>query len=230
MADERDYPPIRPTLYRIIKAAFVAIFKLATRMHVSGLENVPESGPYIVVSNHHSYVDAPLVGIAFPHQMHALAAEKYEYHPFRLILAPTGSIFIERGEVDRRALRQALNLLADGEILAIAIEGTRSKTGGLIEGKDGVAYIASRANVPLLPIVVYGTEHVFHNLLRLRRTDVYADFGPLIHLPEGRLRAGQLTACTDQIMVTLAAMLPEQYRGIYTDHPLLKERLAANKD
>jgi 1-acyl-sn-glycerol-3-phosphate acyltransferase len=222
------YPRVNRTIYRMGRAVFDLIYSIATRRHVTGLEHVPESGPYIMVSNHLSHVDPPLVYIELPAVVHVLAAEKYEHHPFRPILNIAGAIFINRGEVDRKALRRALAVLEGGEILGIAIEGTRSKTGGLIRGKSGPAYLATRANVPLLPVVVYGTEKAFHNLRRLRRTDVYTVIGPPIHLPEGRADSKQLDAFTDQIMVTLAAMLPEEYRGVYADHPLLKERLTSS--
>jgi 1-acyl-sn-glycerol-3-phosphate acyltransferase len=222
-------PTVKPLGYRIVVFLFRIIFGVLSRCHVTGLENVPERGPFIVVNNHLSYIDSPLLGIAVPHMVQPLAAEKYERHLiFRLILEVAGPIFIDRGEVDRVALRQALKVLGNGGPLAIAIEGTRSKTGGLIEGKTGAAYFATRANVPLLPVVLYGSEQFFSNLLRLRRTDVYVAFGPLIHLPEGRARSEQLDAHTEHIMLTLAAMLPEQNRGVYADHPHLQDYLSSD--
>jgi 1-acyl-sn-glycerol-3-phosphate acyltransferase len=178
------------------------------------------------VSNHISYVDSPLIYIEVPTFINVLAAEKYEHHPFRPILNFAGPIFINRGEADRVALRQALAVLEDGGVLGVAIEGTRSRTGGLGQGKSGAAYLATRANAPIVPVVMYGTEQVLPNLPRLRRTELHMAIGPPIHLPPGRARTEELDAYTDQIMVTMASMLPEKYRGFYADHPLLKERLS----
>ena len=229
LPDQPSYPPINRILYRSARAIFGLLYGIGMRRHVTGQEHIPTCGPFVLVTNHLSYVDAPLIYLEVPVPMHALAAEKYEHHAFRPLLDIPGSIFIRRGEVDRKALRQALNVLEDGEVLAVAIEGTRSRTGALGPGKTGAAYLATRANAPVLPVVVYGTEKVFANLRRLRRTDVYTAIGPPIRLPEGRANSEALEAYTDQIMVTLASMLPEAYRGVYADHPLFQERLASDK-
>jgi 1-acyl-sn-glycerol-3-phosphate acyltransferase len=226
LSEQPRYPRINRTIYKAGRAIFRFIYDIVARRHVTGLENLPQSGPYIMVSNHMSYVDSPLIYIELPAFITVLAAEKYEHHPFRPILNLAGPIFINRGEVDRVALRQVLAVLEDGGVLGIAIEGTRSRTGGLGKGKSGAAYFATRANVPIVPVVMYGTEKVLSNLRRLRRTDLYTVIGPPIHLPPGRARTEELDAYTEQIMVAMAAMLPEQYRGFYADHPLLKERLS----
>ena len=172
-----------------------------------------------------SLADPLLVFIQLPYVAHALVAEKYEQHPFGLVLGMGGPIYINRGEVDRKALNQMFSLLKDGGVLAIAAEGTRSKTGKLSQAKKGVAYIVAKANVPVLPVAVHGTENVFNNLKRLRRTDVYTTFGKILHFESGPIRSLPLDEYTDRMMVALAAMLPEHYRGYYADHPLLEEYL-----
>ncbi len=103
--------------------------------------------------------------------------------------------------------------------LAVAVEGTRSHSGGLAEGKTGAAYLATRANVPLVPAVTWGTENIIPAWAHLRRADVYVVFGEPFRLPEGRARSAELEAYTEDIMVRLARMLPEQYRGVYREHP-----------
>lgn len=224
----RRYPPVNHTAYRIMLGIIEALVRLLVRYRVVGEENLPADGPVIFVSNHLHYFDTPVLGVSIPGHAYTLAAEKYEHHPlFGPILKTAGAIFINRGEVDRRALRQALNVLEDGHNLAIAVEGTRSSSGALAEGKTGAAYIATRAGVPLLPLVVWGTEEVTAGWKRLRRPVVTVRYGEPFRLPAGRVRAEQLDACTDEIMATLAALLPERYRGHYRDHPLVVEKLDA---
>lgn len=227
MSSTHSYRPIRPWLFKPMVAIIRILVKLLTRFHVEGREHLPAEGPAIIVSNHLHHFDTVMVGMIVTRPTWALAAEKYEKHLlFGPILRTGGAIFIQRGEVDRRALHTALEVLQDGHCLAVAVEGTRSRTGALSQGKTGAAYLATRANVPLVPVVVWGTEQVIPAWFRLRRADVYVRIGPPFRLPDGRARTAELEAYTDEIMTTLAAMLPARYRGVYSDHPLLKQKLA----
>ncbi len=226
----RRYPPIRPWLYNPLIKVIRILAGLLARVHIVGQENIPAEGAVLIVSNHLHHLDSPVIGISLPRRTYVLAAEKYENHfPFGLILRTAGAIFIRRGEVDRVALRKAMNVLEDEYCLAVAVEGTRSKTGALAEGKTGAAYLATRLNVPLVPVVVWGTEEVIPSCLHLGRADVHVRFGEPFHLPEGRARSEQLKEYTEDIMLTLASMLPEQYRGVYQDHPQLTQELAAQQ-
>ncbi len=214
----RRYPPIRPFWYATLRAIIRPLFRLLTRLRVEGLEQVPADGPMIFVVNHLDYLDSPLVFAVMPRHLHHLAAEKYEHHRiFGPLLRVAGAIFIQRGEVDRSAMRQALHVLEDGECLALAIEGTRSRTGGLQAGKTGVAYFATRTGAVLVPAAIWGTEQILPALRRLRRAEVNVRFGAPFRLPHGRATSAELDAYTDQIMLRLASMLPDSYRGVYRD-------------
>jgi 1-acyl-sn-glycerol-3-phosphate acyltransferase len=101
--------------------------------------------------------------------------------------------------------------------MAMAIEGTRSRTGGLLPGKSGPTFLASRTHVPMIPAAIWGTEKIVSNLKRLRRSEVHVRLGQPFHLPEGRANTEQLEEYTDQVMLQIAAMLPPQYRGVYAD-------------
>ena len=224
--DNRRYPPLHPTRYKIMLWVLAGLVRLLIRLDVKGVDNVPQEGATILVTNHLHYLDTPAVGITIPRMGYVLAAEKYENHVFGPILKTGGAIFINRGEADRRALRMAMNVLEDGKQLAIAVEGTRSDTGALAKGKTGAAYLATRTNAPLVPVVVWGTEDIIPTWKRLRRPTVHVRYGEPFRLPEGRARSAQLEQYTDEIMATLAAMLPAEYRGAYADHPLTQAKLA----
>jgi 1-acyl-sn-glycerol-3-phosphate acyltransferase len=195
------------------------VVHLVSRVHVEGVENVPDDGSLLYVSNHLHYFDAPLIGTTLPRLALPLAAAEYETHIFGVFLKIIGAIFIDRFAFDRSALRQALNALEDGQPVAVAVEGTRSRTGQLGNGKDGAAFLATRAGVPVQPVVIWGVENIIPALKHLRRADVFVRFGEPFWLAEGRVRTDQLSELTEQVMITLARLLPEEYRGIYREHP-----------
>jgi len=134
-------------------------------------------------------------------------------------MASVGAIFIVRGEVDRRALRKAMEVLQQGKVLGIAPDGTRSKTGALQRGRGGAAYIACLTGVPLVPVGVIGIEKALRELRRLRRPQVRVVIGHPFTLPSLPCQAGgksePLKEYTTQIMHRIAELLPEEYRGVY---------------
>jgi len=125
--------------------------------------------------------------------------------------------FVRRGEVDRKALRKCLSILDAGGILGMSPEGTRSKTGALQRAKSGVAYFVQKTGAPLLPIAIWGTEKVVSGWKSFRRQEVHICIGELFSLPspEKRLRSKDLQILADQIMLRIAELLPEEYRGAY---------------
>ncbi|HSM19436.1 MAG TPA: lysophospholipid acyltransferase family protein, partial [Hyphomicrobiales bacterium] len=151
------------------------------------------------------------------------AGEKWERHIiFGPIMKAVGAIYINRGEVDRRALREALHALEAGSVFGLAPEGTRSKVRKLIAAKDGAAYLASRAQVPILPVGVVNTDRIGPNLLRLRRTRLETHVGQPFLLPIGKRAKGpELEAATHLIMVHIANLIPERYHGYYAGSPAL---------
>jgi 1-acyl-sn-glycerol-3-phosphate acyltransferase len=195
-----------------------------------GLENIPAEGPYILAVNHMSKADPPLVMISWPPmaKIRFFAGEKWEKHLiFGPLMRQAGAIYINRGEVDRRALREALAALGDGAVFGLAPEGTRSRVGALIRARDGAAYLASRADVPIVPVGMVNTDLLGHNMAHLRRTQVETRIGTPFRLPETvrRPKGDELAACTHLIMTHIAALLPERYWGYYSDSPALEALL-----
>jgi 1-acyl-sn-glycerol-3-phosphate acyltransferase len=212
--------------YRLVYLIVGIYARLICRLRVVGREYIPKQGPFLVITNHLSSADPPLVVNIMPVNlgMTGMAAMKHRRDFFiGWMMDRAGAIWVRRGEADREALRQALDALASGRPVGLAPEGTRSKTGALIEGKSGVAFLALKAGVPILPIALQGTDKVFPRLRRLRRATVQARVAPLFWLPlrNDGSRGEHLQYCTDLIMTRLASMLPEAYRGVYSDHPLI---------
>jgi 1-acyl-sn-glycerol-3-phosphate acyltransferase len=216
-------------LVRIAQWVFRMAFALLTNLEVKELENIPPSGPYILAANHLSRTDPPLLFIYFGGKnITGWVANKYRRNLFFGLLVRLGNpIFIRRGEVDRQAIEAAVKALNAGKVFGLAPEGTRSRVGSLIRGKTGIAYLADAAQVPILPIAITGTDTLFRDLLRFRRPNITVTFGDLFHLPplDPEDRNAGLRKNTDEVMCRIAAMLPESYRGVYADHPRLKEFL-----
>ena len=144
------------------------LLKIVARVDVQGLENLPD-GPFVGVINHLSSFDT-LTGIAVGpiRQATTFAAVEHRSDPIGgWILDQLGVIWVRRGEADREAIKIALDEIKSGTVMAMAIEGTRSRTGGLQPGKTGPAFLASRTHVPMVPAAIWGTEKIISNLKRL---------------------------------------------------------------
>lgn len=210
-----DAPRERLWLWRIgfppVRALAGAIFP----MRVEGRERVPSSGPYIVVANHVSWYDPPAIEFAFAEPVRFMGKrELFAVPVLGLILRATGSFPVRRGERDRGALDTALRVLAAGQSLGYFPEGTRSRDGVLHRAKPGVAFLARRSGVPLVPVGVSGTPE-----MRLRippRTDVVVRIGEPFSVAEID-GANDDQALADAIMSRVAALLPERMRGVYGD-------------
>lgn len=187
-------------------------------VRITGLENIPAKGPLLVVSNHLGDADT-FIGMALsPVQVEIVA--KIELHEIPLLGAlmnAYGVIWIHRGQADRRAIRVIQDALAEGRIVALAPEGRESVTGELEEGTEGAAYLAIKANVPILPITFTGTRNaeVYSNLKRLHRSRVSATIGPVFQLPRDDNWRQSIKQGTQIIMNTLARQLPNEFQGVY---------------
>jgi 1-acyl-sn-glycerol-3-phosphate acyltransferase len=198
---------------------------LLARLKILGRRNIPDSGPYIVVLNHTSVVDTPVLLIAFPLMTwRFFAVEKWRSHPiYGPIMAWLGAIYIARGEADRRTLRQAMSALSEDTVFGLAPEGTRSRDGRLMKAKDGASFLASRSGVPILPVGLINNDALFSNFRRLRPTTLEVRIGQSFRLPDlaRRARRHDMDAFTHFIMVHIAALLPERYHGYYGNSPAL---------
>jgi 1-acyl-sn-glycerol-3-phosphate acyltransferase len=197
--------------------ARVILFPIA-RLDLQGAENIPADA-FMGVCNHLSSFDTLTLIAIGPIRRLALFAAIEHRSDFIAgwALNKLRVIWLKRGEADRDAIKIALDEIKAGAAFGIAIEGTRSRTGALIEGKTGAAYLATRANIPILPCVIWGTEQIKHNLRRFKRTTVHVRIGEPFHLPEGRAGTEQLQQYTEEIMLKMASMLPSEYWGVYAE-------------
>jgi len=216
--------------YRTLRSIVRFLMKLITDIELHGIEKLP-AGNVIVAANHLGRLDtAALLCILDREDIIMPIAEKYKDHPiYGAIGRAANAIWLNRFEADYSALRQILERMKQGGLLVIAPEGTRSKTEALQQGKMGVAFLASKSGYPVLPVAVTGTEdrRVLENLKHFRRSRIVATAADpfYVQVPKGRGREAAMREVTDEIMCQIAVLLPENYRGVYTDHPRVKELL-----
>ncbi len=211
----------RRWFYRLLQTLIRGLLLLFGRLDIQGTERFPKDAPYIVAVNHLHWMDIPALFIVLPHEVATFAAEKWEHHLFvgTLLRLFGHAIFVQRGEADRRAISAAIQWLKRGGVLGIAPEGTRSRSGVLQKGKAGAAYMASRTGVPIVPVAIWGQETFWKEVRRLRRPTIHIRVGEPFVLPgtPNRAKGPQLEAYTETIMLHIARMLPEKYRGYYRD-------------
>lgn len=213
----------RKFLFHIIRG----VLRIFARVRAEGVQSVPLQGGAMLAVNHLSRLDAPLIFIHIDRQdLTGIVANKYKSYPFiRWLVNIVNGIWIDRENPEPRAIREAIQFLHNGGMLGIAPEGTRSKEACLIEGKMGVAYLATKANVPIIPVGIWGTETGAIKMLTLQRPFLNIRFGTAFTLPPlNRVtRDADLKHNSDEIMCQIAALLPEQYQGVYQGNPRILE-------
>jgi 1-acyl-sn-glycerol-3-phosphate acyltransferase len=206
---------------RAVNAVESALVAVLCRVDGAEMAKVPATGPLIIVTNHVSFLEVPVLHSRLrPRHVVGLAKAEAWRNPFLgWLFTMWGGIPVKRGETDLGALRTCLESLKRGAILVIAPEGTRSRHGRLQRGRSGVVTLALRSGAPILPLAFYGGEKLGHNLRRLRRTPFHIVVGESfsVDVGDGRLTQEKRQEITDGIMCKLAALLPPAYRGEYAD-------------
>ncbi|MXY43064.1 MAG: 1-acyl-sn-glycerol-3-phosphate acyltransferase [Dehalococcoidia bacterium] len=192
--------------------------RLFSDWSVHGEENVPPMGPLIVVANHVSNFDPPLVSASFPRRIWFLAKKELFKGPGKWFFTTYGAHPVNRSATDPKAYRWALEKLATDQCVMIFPEGTRSRTGAMKKAQPGVVRLAMKSQAAIVPVGITGTNgknsplHVFRPSGRLR-----INIGRAFTLPdiEGRPSAAVLQSMTDMIMERVAMLLPSEYQGVY---------------
>jgi 1-acyl-sn-glycerol-3-phosphate acyltransferase len=220
-------------LYSLVTFLLRAILRIIARVTVYGIENLPpNSTNFVGVSNHIGRLDPAFVYYLLRRKdIIMLVAEKYYEHTWsRWLAKAVNGIFVDRYNADLNAMREVLRRIEQGGVVVIAPEGTRSPTTSLIQGWDGASYLAARSGLPILPVGIAGSgdKEVVERLKHFKRLQVTIRAGATFTLPplDNKKRDEQLAGFTEEIMCRIAAELPDSYRGIYSEHPRLKELLA----
>lgn len=200
---------------------FKTIAPLLWKIHVTGVENIPADGPVILMMNHMSALDPAWAMAAVPHRfvVPMTKIENMRTPGIGHIARLWGAYTINREQVDRQALKTAIDLMAAGEATLIAPEGTRSPA--LIPAKHGLAYIAIKTNAVIVPLAIYNSEGWNRDLaIPWRRTPLQMRYGPAFKLRTNerkRIPRDEMAQMSHEMMYQVAQMLPEKNRGYYAD-------------
>jgi len=216
--DHSQYHTRRQVLRFLLR--WIGFTVLVKKDEVLGVENVPAHGPAILMINHIAFVDPIVILGLLPRNIVPMAKiEVYDYPLVGVLPRIWGVIPVRREEFDRHAVQSALEVLHAGEIVLVAPEAHRAPA--LQLAKEGVAYLATRSNTPVVPVAVDGTEGFpsFPLLSRWRGPGFRIHFGrPFrFRVDSSRPDRQALSTMTQEAMYVLAAMLPEQRRGVYSD-------------
>ncbi|MEX1248756.1 MAG: lysophospholipid acyltransferase family protein [Anaerolineales bacterium] len=218
---------VKRRFFRVLTSGLV---HLAASIEVHGLERIHQSkGTAIVVCNHLGRLDAALtLALVNRDDLIVVIAEKYrQYGVVRWVAKTLDLLFLDRFESDFSTVREVLRRLERGGLLVISPEGTRSPTEALLEGKPGAAFLAAKTGATLIPVGVTGTEDriVLERYRKFRRPHLRIVVGEpfkISSIPR-KGRNEFFRQSTEEIMVRIAALLPQQYRGVYESHPRVDE-------
>ena len=217
----------RDTLRKIVAAVVLGL----TRTTFEGTEYLPKDGGVLVATNHVSRLDTLLLFLnPARDDITALVAYKYQKNPFfKWVMNTGGIIWLDRENADFGAVRAAVAALKRGVSMGIAPEGTRSPIAQLQTGKQGIVLVALKSGVPIVPVGIMGTQDVFVKMFTLQFPRITVRFGPAFTIPplERENRDVQMQRNIDEIMCRVAALLPPANRGVYVDHPRLRELLSS---
>ena len=211
------------------------ILPLIADVEIRGDVSKLPKGGYMLASNHLGRLDSLVVYCVIDNDdlIHPLTDKYKQYWYGRLAGRIFNVTWLTRGQADLSAIKEFISRLKKNAVMIIAPEGTRSKSGSLLKAEPGAIYIASSANVGIIPVALTGTEDadVVARLKKFKKLKITITAGDEIYFPpdiksvKGVERDALLQSSMDEVMCRIAAMLPESYRGYYKDFPRVKELL-----
>jgi 1-acyl-sn-glycerol-3-phosphate acyltransferase len=191
-------------LYDLAHAIFFVLFKLVFGYRVIGRENVPDTGPVILASNHASFLDPPFVGTGVKRRVNFVAKEElFNRRWKRFILTRWKAIPIRREKLDKEMLKTILDKLKSGEAVGLFPEGTRSPDEKLLPGKPGIGMVVSMAKAPVVPVYIKGSWLTMGKVhTKLRPTPITMVYGKPMTFPvlEGVKGHERYQAISERIM------------------------------
>jgi 1-acyl-sn-glycerol-3-phosphate acyltransferase len=195
--------------------------RIVCKIDAPNLKDFPTQGPLIVATNHTGQIEVPLLFAHLqPRKMTGWGKiEAWDNKFLNWVFNTWGIIPVRRGEADMHALKSAIRALENGYIFGIAPEGTRNYNGILIRAQPGTVILALRTGVPVLPLAHWGGEKLMHNLKHFKRTDFHIRVGKPFKVDmKGAKVTGEIRQqIVDDMMYEIAKMMPEEYRGAYSD-------------
>ena len=204
-------------LFYFLRFILKMFFSAFTRVQVNGLENIPQTGPLIIVPNHMTYAEPQLIGILVKRKMRFAAKEGFFRHKIsKLFMESLGCFPVYQGVADRKIIRLMEQYVNHGFALVIFPEGTRSLKAELIPALHGAALIAQRTGAFILPVGIAGTEQLKGWTWIFKRPQITVNFGKPFQLPSNDDKLTREDA-TRLIMGRITDLLPPEYHGVYAE-------------
>ena len=206
-------------LYRLGRGTARVCFSNLGRMEVTGGENVPPYGPLIVVSNHLSFIDPPLLAASMARPLYFIAKKELFRDPISSYALKKFHVSpFDRSGFRADAVRILLRLLEQDKAVVVFPEGHRSPDHTMKEGFLGVVYLALKSQAPILPVGITGTEKIPGWRMPIPLCRLRANIGQAFTLPviDGRPSREVMKSMLDMVMNRIAPLLPEGYRGHYS--------------
>jgi len=216
--------PGHPLARKFLLGLLRLLMRLLLRFEITGVNRIPLTGPVVVVINHIAFLDPVLVLDCIPRRIVPMVKIEAAKSPvWRHFINLYGAIPVRRGQLDIQAFKDALRILKQGGLILLAPEGTRSRTHRLQPARDGAVMLALRSQATIVPIGVTGTHRIKEHWLKFKRPPVRMRVGAPFRLQPPDSGAGrrpsrqEISAMTREIMYRLAALLPPEYRGVYSN-------------
>ena len=199
-------------IYQIIHVLCRTFCAVYCRLQVVGREHMPESGGALLVSNHVSFLDPPVVGSAFSEPIHFLARKSLFKGIFTWLLPRIQVMPLDRGKPDMAGLKRVLATLKDNQRVLLFPEGTRSPDGGLQPAEAGVGFIIAKCGMPVIPLRIIGAFECYpRSALIPRPGKITLVAGPPIDfsmIPPHLSGRDLYQAYADQVMVAIGKLQP----------------------
>jgi 1-acyl-sn-glycerol-3-phosphate acyltransferase len=220
--------PRRVALRRFLRFLSGVAFSLLSDFEIQGKENLPATGPLLVIGNHFCFIDPVAVIRTLPYPIEFVGGAEFPHAPNIVKAIPSwwGYYPVFRGTGSRSALRAAEEILKQGGVLGIMPEGG-AWAEVLRPARPGAAFLASQTGAKILPLGIYGLNDIFPLRLGKRPKAVVKigkPVGPFTATGKGRERREQLDAIGLELMKAIAALLPDQFRGFLADDPEIRKQ------
>ena len=205
-------------LYPTIKLLATVLMKILFRVERHGIEHMPSTGPVLIVANHSSFLDPPLVGAMAPRQLTFLSKAELFRVPFLgWLITRLGAYPVKREGADMAAFRTTQRALTEGRAVLIFPEGTRGDEGELRPAKPGAALLAVQSGVPVVPVYVRGSGRAWPRGRRLPQpAKVVVTFGPPLRFQRavGPQRKTQYETASREMMAAIGALKDRASGGV----------------
>jgi 1-acyl-sn-glycerol-3-phosphate acyltransferase len=232
MKSEITYPR-RVFIRRVLKSLAGIAFWLLSDLEIQGKENLPVEGPLLVIANHFCFIDPVAVLRTLPYPIEFVGGAEFPHAPPLVKAIPKwwGYYPVFRGTGSRYALRAAEEILSQNGVLGIMPEGG-AWAEVLRPARPGAAFLASQTGARVLPLGIYGLNNIFPYQPGKRPKAVVRigkPVGPFRATGKGRERRKQLDEIGLELMKSIAALLPDEFRGFLAEDPEIR-KLAAGTE